>query len=216
MTIEPIALTRAPDEPLDLAAVAVVLHEDDQIAVAKTALAARTQLIHDGGVIRTTALIPPGHKFAVAPVAEGDPVRRYGQVIGFATRSVEPGDHVHSQNLAVGKLDLDYAFCRDYAPVDLVPETERRTFDGFRRPDGRVGTRNYVAVLASVNCSSSAVVAVVDSVTRSGALERIRTSTGSSAFRTRAAAVRTSGRRRFISSSGRSRASSTTRTSRGT
>ena len=171
MTIEPVALTRAPDKPVDLAGVAVVLHEDDHIAVAKTALAARTQLIYGDAVMRTTALIPPGHKFAIAPVDEGNPVRRYGQVIGFATQPIGPGDHVHSHNLAVGKLDLDYAFCRDYAPVELVPEAERRTFDGFRRPDGRVGTRNYVAVLASVNCSSSAVVAVVDGVTRSGALD---------------------------------------------
>jgi len=59
-------------------------------------------------------------------------------------------------------LELDYAFCSEYRPVEILPEAQRRTFLGFRRPDGRVGTRNYVAVLASVNCSSSATRRVVD------------------------------------------------------
>jgi altronate hydrolase len=70
------------------------------------------------------------------------------------------------------QFDRDYAFCRDYAPIELVPEGERRTFLGFRRPDGRVGTRNYVAVLPTVNCSSSATVAVVNGIERSGLLAK--------------------------------------------
>ena len=77
-------------------------------------------------------------------------------MIGFATAAVSPGEHVHVHNLAVGDFERDYAFCSEYAPVELVEEAKRRTFQGFRRADGRVGTRNYVALLASVNCSSSA------------------------------------------------------------
>ena len=96
---------------------------------------------------------------------------RYGQIIGFATRTIEPGDHVHVHNLAVREFERDYAFCADYAPVELVPDEARRTFLGFRRPDGRVGTRNYVAVLATVNCSSSATAAVVEHFGRPGALD---------------------------------------------
>src|SRR5205807_3242236 len=92
--------------------------------------------------------------------------------IGFATREIAPGEHVHSQNFAVGEgeLRLDYAGGSEDAPVELVPEAERRTFLGFRRADGRVGTRNYVAVLASVNCSSSATRQVVDAIRASGEL----------------------------------------------
>jgi altronate hydrolase len=115
-------------------------------------------------------MVPPGHKLALRAVAAGEPVRRYGQIIGFATRPVEAGEHVHSHNLGLKHFERDYAFCRDYVPVEVVPEGERRTFMGFRRPDGRVGTRNYVAVLATVNCSASATVAVVREIERTGAL----------------------------------------------
>ena len=167
----PIALTRAPSAPVPAADVAVQLHAEDAVAIAKQALAAGTTLRLEGGTeVRTSQLIPPGHKVAISAVAAGEPVRRYGQVIGFATTDIAPGDHVHVHNLAVGELEHDYAFCRDYAAVELVAETDRRTFLGFRRADGRVGTRNYVAVLASVNCSSSACTAVVGEIERSGVL----------------------------------------------
>ncbi len=169
----PVALATAPREPVALGDVAVLLHPDDQVAIAKEPLAAGTVLHVPGAEdVRVTGLVPPGHKLALRPITGGDAIRRYGHVIGFATAPIAPGDHVHSHNLAVGELELDYAFCADYEPVELVPEAQRRTFLGFRRPDGRVGTRNYVAVLASVNCSATAVVAVADRVTRSGILER--------------------------------------------
>ena len=69
-------------------------------------------------------------------------MRRYGQIIGFATRPIAPGDHVHTQNLAVGDMTLDYQFGTDLRPVEYVPEAERRTFLGYRRADGRAGTRS--------------------------------------------------------------------------
>jgi altronate hydrolase len=168
----PVAVSRAPEAPVDLDEVAVLLHPEDGVAIAKRPLAGGTVLRLPGGeLVRLAQLVPSGHKVSLRRVAQGDPVRRYGHVIGFATRPVEPGEHVHSHNLAVGELALDYAFCAEYAPVELVPERERRTFPGFRRADGRVGTRNYVAVLATVNCSSTATVAVVDAIERSGLLE---------------------------------------------
>lgn len=156
----------------ELLDVAVHLSKVDEIAVAKTTLAAGSELRTDGRVIRVRQLVPTGHKVAVRRVPRGQPVRRYGQVIGFATRDVEPGEHVHSHNLAVaeGPLSLDYAFCSEASLVTPVPEAARRTFLGFRRLDGRVGTRNYVAVLASVNCSSSATRRVAEHVRTSGIL----------------------------------------------
>jgi altronate hydrolase len=168
----PVSLATAPRDPVALGEVAVLLHPDDQVVIAKEPLAAGTVLRIPGGEdVRVSGLVPPGHKLALRPVADGDAIRRYGHVIGFATAPIAPGEHVHSHNLEVGALELDYAFCADYEPVEPVPEAQRRTFLGFRRTDGRVGTRNYVAVLASVNCSASAVVSVARHFERPGALD---------------------------------------------
>ncbi len=157
-------LSRAPQGPVDLAEVAVLLHPDDAVAITKQPLLPRTLLRTAEGEVRVAGMVPPGHKVALRAVSQGDPIRRYGQIIGFATQDIPAGAHVHSHNLAVGEgeLTLDYAHASEYKPVAYVPETQRRTFMGFRRKDGRVGTRNYVAVLASVNCSSSATRRIVD------------------------------------------------------
>ena len=89
-------------------------------------------------------------------MATGAPVRRYGQVIGFATRDIVVGDHVHTQNLGIGDLSADrYEVGVDVHPVEFYPPAQMRTFDGYKREDGRVGTRNYVAVISGVNCSAS-------------------------------------------------------------
>ncbi len=155
------APARSGDAPLD--DVAVRLHPEDEVAVAKVALAPGFRLEQPGQTVRMAQVIAAGHKVALRPIAAGEPVHRYGQVIGFATASIAPGEHVHSHNLAVGALTHDYAYGRDVHPVQLVPAAQRRTFQGFRRPDGRAGTRNYVAVISSVNCSASVSRYVADS-----------------------------------------------------
>jgi altronate hydrolase len=83
-------------------------------------------------------------------------VRRYGQVIGFATRDIAPGEHVHTHNLGASTFTREYAIGVDVPAVNLVPEDERRMFMGYARPSTRAGTRNYVAVISSVNCSAHA------------------------------------------------------------
>jgi altronate hydrolase len=93
----------------------------------------------------------------LSTIESGAAVRRYGQIIGFATQLIQVGDHVHTHNLGVQDFARDYAFGVDVQPVDYVPEHERRTFLGYKRPDGRVGTRNMIAVIASVNCSAHVV-----------------------------------------------------------
>jgi altronate hydrolase len=135
---------------------AVLLSSEDDVAVAKAELAAGT-ILEDGGTrIEVRQDIKPGHKVARHPVATGAPVRRYGQVIGFATCDIAVGDHVHTQNLGIGELKADrYEIGVDVRPVDFYPPERMRTFDGFKREDGRVGTRNYVAVISGVNCSAS-------------------------------------------------------------
>jgi len=138
-----------------LGEVTIVLHPEDDVAIAKVGLSAGTVLEDPGGRLTVRADVPAGHKVARRAVAEASPVRRYGQVIGFATKAIEPGDHVHTHNLAFRPLAHPYEIGADVRPVELCPPEAMRTFDGFRRPDGRVGTRNYVAVVSTVNCSAS-------------------------------------------------------------
>ena len=97
--------------------------------------------------------IPAGHKVAVRPIAPGEPVRRYGQIIGFATAAIAPGEHVHVQNCGMGDFAKDYAYGIDARPTPTAPTTPA-SFQGIRRPDGRVATRNYIGILTSVNCSA--------------------------------------------------------------
>ncbi len=167
-----VPLTHSPAAPVALGDVAALLHPTDSVAIAKQPLASGTMLrLSAAGEVRVGQLIPAGHKVSLRALGVGAPLLRYGQIIGFATQPIAAGEHVHSHNLAAQMFDRDHMFCQDYAPVEILPIEEQRTFEGFRRPDGRAGTRNYVAVLASVNCASSATVAVVDEVTRSGMLD---------------------------------------------
>jgi altronate hydrolase len=94
-----------------------------------------------------------GHKVALAEIAEGQPVRKYGQTIGFAARAISAGAWVHVHNVRADLFERDYAFASERPPVP--PVAEPRTFRGYLRPDGRVGTRNYIAVISTVNCSAS-------------------------------------------------------------
>lgn len=162
----------APGDPVPFDDLAVMLDAEDDVAVAKETLHPGTTLIlDDGSELRTTQMIPTGHKVALRAIAVDDPVIRYGQTIGFATKAIKQGQHVHTQNMEIRQFGRDYAFCEDYQPIELVPESERRTFMGFRRADGRVGTRNYVAIMASVNCASSATVAVAEHFRQPGILD---------------------------------------------
>ena len=140
-------VSQGPKGPFTFGDVAVRLTEGDHVAIAKQSLLPGTMLtMPDGSELRIAGMVPVGHKFALTRSRSGDPVIRYGQQIGFATQDIDPGQHVHTQNLTIkdmGSLTLDYAFCEDYQPVELVPEPQRRTFMGFKRADGRVGTRNY-------------------------------------------------------------------------
>jgi altronate hydrolase len=155
--------------------VAIILDPSDVVGIAKRPLLPGTVLQRENAEeLRISQMVPPGHKFALTEIANDAPVRRYGQIIGFATADIKPGQHVHVQNMSIkeqGSLKVDYAIGTEYKPEEFVPESERRTFMGFRRPDGRVGTRNYVAVLASVNCASSATVAVIDYFRQPGVMK---------------------------------------------
>ena len=104
-------------------------------------------------------LVPPGHKVAARNIAVGEPVRRYNQIIGFASRTIQRGEHVHTHNLVMGDFERDYAFGSDVKPE---PVRKEATFMGIRRADGRVATRNYIGILSSVNCSATVARAIAD------------------------------------------------------
>ncbi len=154
--------------PLEQAA--ILLRAGDEVAVAKQRLAAGTVILHAGQAIALRADVPAGHKFALTAVPDGAPVRKYGQVIGYAATDIRPGDWVHTRNLGFGKgeaagagaLHLDYEFSTAIPHVDTYPTEQMRTFSGYARADGRVGTRNYVALVSTVNCSASTVRAIAD------------------------------------------------------
>ncbi len=129
------------------------LHFADNVVVAATDIPRGAHI--DTENISAPTNLPRGHKIATAAIAQGAAVVKYGHIIGFATENIAPGEHVHSHNLVFGEFERDYAFSQGALPTDYVPEAEHASFEGYLRADGRVGTRNFVGVLASVNCSNS-------------------------------------------------------------
>lgn len=145
------------------AAVPVIrLHPLDNVLVTSRRLAKDSRV--EG--VAALADVPAGHKIAVADVAAGKPILKYGQVIGVATEAIPAGAHVHTHNLAVT------AERRRAETRAAAPRHERaRSFMGFRRDDGRVGVRNYVGVLTSVNCSATVARLIAQEAERSGLLD---------------------------------------------
>jgi altronate hydrolase len=127
------------------------LNPADDVVIACREIEAGTNLIQENVVVRER--IPSGHKVATRAIAVDEPVRRYDQIIGFATRAIEPGQHVHVHNLEVRDFARDYAFGEAYRPTAKAPQPA--TFLGIVRPDGRVATRNYIGILSTVNCSAT-------------------------------------------------------------
>ena len=134
------------------------IHPADDVVIARTQLVGGTTIASEG--VTVVGLVPPGHKLAVRAIAQGEPVRRYNQIIGTAKQPIAAGQHVHTHNLEFS------SFARDYAPTTGVHPTqyvdEPATFMGIRRADGRVATRNYVGILTSVNCSATVARAIAD------------------------------------------------------
>ncbi|NNE54077.1 MAG: altronate dehydratase [Sulfitobacter sp.] len=137
----------------------VRLDKADNVVTATRALEVGTAV--EG--VATTALIPSGHKIATAAIASGAPVRKYAQLIGYASVDIAPGDHVHTQNVEFRNTEGHYEFSTDLRPVK--PTKTPDTFMGYRRESGRVGTRNYIAIITSVNCSATAARRIADHFT---------------------------------------------------
>lgn len=107
--------------------------------------------------------IPRGHKMATQPIKSGQPIFKYAQIIGYASEDIAPGDHVHTHNLGFRAVDQQYEFGTDLRPVQPVDTAD--TFMGFKRDKGPAGTRNYIAVITSVNCSATAARMIAEHFT---------------------------------------------------
>ncbi|MGE5738939.1 MAG: UxaA family hydrolase [Betaproteobacteria bacterium] len=142
------------------------LHPADDVVIARQQLIGGTRLLDENVVV--AGLVPPGHKVATRALDAGAPVRRYNQIIGFASRPIAAGEHVHLHNLAMGSFDRDYAFGVDVHPTAYVDPPA--SFDGIVRRggpnDGKVGTRNYIGILSTVNCSATVARGIADHFTR--------------------------------------------------
>ena len=140
------------------------LSPDDNVAVALRTLKAG-ESINDGSTASTTPLINcaerimKGHKVALCDLPAGSRVIKYAQLIGVASADISAGDHVHTHNLAFTANDVSSTSRQDIQPLE-VECTD--SFAGYQRADGRVGTRNYIAVLSSVNCSATVAHRIAD------------------------------------------------------
>lgn len=146
----------------------VILHPTDSVGVAARDLSAGARVTLRDGAVELRDSVGQGHKISLAALEAGEAVVKWGQTIGFATRPIEPGQWVHSHNMAIGALTQDYEKATA-VPRDLPP-LAGYSFQGYRRADGRAGTRNYLAILSNVNCSA----AVARRVAARFTLERLR------------------------------------------
>ena len=134
------------------------IHPEDDVVISLDQLVSGAFIASENVV--TLGLIPPGHKMATRAIEVGSPVRRYGQIIGFASQPIRAGQHVHSHNLAIGEFTRDYAFSTEARVTPSVAQPA--TFHGIVRADGRIATRNYIGILTSVNCSATVARAIAD------------------------------------------------------
>jgi len=138
---------------MPLSQVAVHLRPDDNVAVAARHLQPGLEIQYNGGTFTLLKRVGMGHKVALRPIPRGQAITKYGQIIGFAGEDIAPGAHVHVHNVKADAFERDYAFCQE-CPKPPAP-AEPRWFMGYDRGDGRYGTRNYIAIISTVNCSAS-------------------------------------------------------------
>ncbi|HZL56655.1 MAG TPA: altronate dehydratase family protein [Bryobacteraceae bacterium] len=132
---------------------AIHLHPSDNVAIARVPLAPGQTLHIEGNEFVAKTAVPAGHKLALMRIEPGEYIYRYGQRIGRAARLIEPGEHIHTQNVAYEEIEFQYDFPESERAMP-APPANMPTFMGYRREDGRVGTRNYIAVVAASNCAA--------------------------------------------------------------
>ena len=142
------------------------LSEHDNVVVAIDQIAAGA----NAAGIAARERVPRGHKMATVAIEHNAPVYKYGQIIGFASKPIEPGEWVHEHNVAMHDFARDYRFAEGAKNDEVLPPEQRATFEGYVRPNGKTGTRNYIGILTSVNCSASAAKFIVEAFNKSDLL----------------------------------------------
>ena len=140
------------------------LNAADNVAVARRELETGTDL--PDLRVKTAEIVPAGYKVAMQDIAKGAPILKYATVIGFAAKDIKVGEMLHNHNIAFQEFERDYQHAQGFTPINVLPPTERATFQGYRRADGRVGTRNFIAIVSTVNCSATVVHAIADHFTK--------------------------------------------------
>ncbi|MDE0780716.1 MAG: altronate dehydratase family protein [Alphaproteobacteria bacterium] len=164
----------------DTAALTIRLNDNDNVVVARAEILPGT--VVPGENVVTGAPISRGHKIATQAIGKGQTVIKYDQVIGFASEDIAPGDHIHTHNCEFRAVERDYQFATDLRETVMVPEADQRTFEGYVRKNGSVGTRNYIGILTSVNCSATVAKYIADSFNATGKLNDYPNIDGVSAF----------------------------------
>ncbi len=138
---------------------AIRLHENDNVVTAKSNISLNSTIEKK---INTNQRIPLGHKIATQDIIKGGEIIKYDNIIGIAKENISAGDHVHVHNTGMATRKKDYQFSEGCKTLEILPESERATFMGYRRDNGKVGTRNFIGVISSVNCSATVCKKIAD------------------------------------------------------
>ena len=136
------------------------LHPSDNIVVARIDIGIGAEVPSENFTSRSQ--VPAGYKIAAKKILKGEPILKYNVTVGFANTDIEAGTMVHSHNTEFREFDRDYAYASEFKPIQMLPESERATFQGYVRPNGKVGTRNFIGILSTVNCSATVVNKIAD------------------------------------------------------
>ena len=143
---------------------AIRLNAADNVAVALKEIATGTTI--PGSNVVTREIVPPGYKLAMRDISQGEPILKYNVTVGFAKSDLMAGTMLHNHNVEFREFQRDYRYAEDFKPIDMLPEAQRASFQGYMRADGRAGTRNFVAIVSTVNCSATVVHAIADYFTK--------------------------------------------------
>lgn len=146
----------------NIAGSVLVLNEKDNVGVVRLPIAEGSEVVANGHKVTARQTITPGHKIALKPVAAGALVHKYGETIGKATEEIPAGAWVHTHNLVPDFSGKNYEFATERRVTEYFNAEEAGTFDGYLRENGDVGTRNYVAVIATSNCSSHVTMEIAE------------------------------------------------------
>lgn len=139
------------------------LHPADNVVVARINVGLGCNVPSEGFTSRSQ--VPAGHKLAARDLKQGEPILKYNVCIGFAAADIPAGTYLHSHNVDFREYDRDYAYGQDYQPTPLLPESDQARFQGIVRANGQVGTRNYIGILSTVNCSATVVHRIAEAFT---------------------------------------------------